>query len=180
MYTRSFVALSALLCATVACSDEPEFGAELMPALGEPLSAAQIAELDYFVMPGGDGLPDGEGSATLGEVVYRSNCLACHGDAGEDGINDRLAGGHTTLKSERPVKTVGSFWPYATTILDYVRRAMPYQTPGALSNDELYSVTAYLLYINDVIDKDAVINQQNLPEIRMPNRDNFVWAYEPD
>ncbi len=83
------------------------------------------------------------------------------------------------MTTAKPVKTVGSFWPYATTVFDYVRRAMPYQTPGVLSNDELYAVTAYLLFVNEIVDEDAVLNAQTLPDVRMPNRDNFVWDYMP-
>ena len=95
------------------------------------------------------------------------------------GVNDTLVGGHGTLTSDRPQKTIGSYWPYATTLFDYVRRAMPYQTPGSLENNELYAVTAYLLHLNGIIEEDKILNAETLPEIEMPNRDNFVWAYSP-
>jgi len=153
--------------------------ADEMPGLGEPVSASELESLDYTVEPDGEGLPSGAGSAVEGAVVYQNHCFACHGKNGEDGINDRLAGGHGSLTTARPVKTVGSFWPYATTIFDYVRRAMPFQTPGVLSNDELYAVTAYLLFINDVIDQDEIMNAASLPAVSMPNSDKFVWDFVP-
>jgi len=165
------VGLSMLSCATFA---------QESPGLGEDVSADEIAAADFAILPNGDGLPEGSGTAAVGATVYQQYCFACHGEKGTGGINDTLAGGHGSLTSDRPRKTVGSFWPYATTVFDYVRRAMPLQTPGVLSNDELYAVTAYLLYVNDVISEDDEINAETLPEVRMPNRDNFVWAYAPN
>lgn len=151
--------------------------AEESPGLGESLSADEIAAVDYAILPDGDGLPEGSGTATDGAVVYQQYCLACHGDKGTGGINDALSGGHGSLTTDHPQKTVGSFWPYATTIFDYVHRAMPLQTPGVLSNDEVYAVTAYLLYVNDVIGENFEIDADTLPDVKMPNRDNFVWGY---
>ena len=130
-------------------------------------------------MPDGEGLPAGSGNAKAGTSVYVANCMACHGEKGVGGVNDTLVGGHGTLTSDRPQKTIGSYWPYATTLFDYVRRAMPYQTPGSLENNELYAVTAYLLHLNGIIEEDKILNAETLPEIEMPNRDNFVWAYSP-
>jgi cytochrome c len=150
------------------------------PGLGESVSASEIAAADFAILPNGDGLPDGSGTAAEGAAVYQQYCFACHGEKGTGGINDTLAGGHGSLTSDRAQKTVGSFWPYATTVFDYVRRAMPLQTPGVLSNDELYAVTAYLLYVNDVIDEYDAINADTLPEVKMPNRDNFVWDHAPN
>ncbi|MCZ6620165.1 MAG: cytochrome c [Gammaproteobacteria bacterium] len=149
------------------------------PSLGTPLSAGEVAAADITVMPDGEGLPTGSGTAKTGTSVYLANCMACHGEKGTGGINDTLVGGHGSLTSDRPQKTIGSFWPYATTLFDYVRRAMPYQTPGSLANDEIYAVTAYLLYLNDIIDQDKELNAETLPEVKMPNHDNFVWAYSP-
>ncbi len=148
--------------------------ADESPGLGESVLANDLNALDVTVEPDGAGLPYGSGSAIEGAMVYQNHCFACHGKNGEDGINDRLAGGHGSLTTARPVKTLGSFWPYATTIFDYVRRAMPFQAPGTLSNDELYAVTAYLLFINDVIDENQMMNAESLPAVSMPNRDNFV------
>ena len=158
------------------------FGASLAdeaPDLGEAVDEAVLARVDHTILPDGDGLPDGSGTAADGAMVYQQNCLACHGERGTDGINDRLAGGHGSLVSIRPIKTVGSFWPYATTVFDYVRRAMPYQDPGSLSNDEIYAVTAYLLFVNDIVAEDKVIDAESLPLVKMPNRDGFAWDYTP-
>lgn len=149
------------------------------PKLGEPVSAADLALADYTILPNGDGLPAGSGNAKEGAEVYLQNCLACHGEGGKDGLNDRLVGGHGTLLTDQPVRTVGSFWPYATTLFDYVRRAMPYQTPGSLANDEVYAVTAYILFLNGVIAEDADINADTLPNVKMPNGDKVVWKYQP-
>jgi cytochrome c len=149
------------------------------PGLGEEPSAEELAAVDFTIMPDGDGLPEGSGNAVTGKGVYNRDCLACHGENGTGGVNDVLAGGHGSLPGPTPRKTVGSYWPYATTIFDYVRRAMPFQTPGSLSNDEIYAVTAYLLFINDVIAEDAEMNAESLPQVKMPNRENFVWGYTP-
>jgi cytochrome c len=130
-------------------------------------------------MPDGDGLPAGSGNAVRGRDIYEQNCLACHGDNGTGGVNDALSGGRGSLTGPQPKKTVGSYWPYATTIFDYVRRAMPYQTPGSLSSDEIYAVTAYLLFVNDIVAADTEMNAESLPRVKMPNRDNFVWGYTP-
>ena len=146
------------------------------PGLGQPVASEELAALNFTVMPDGRGLPDGRGNAQQGATLYAQHCLACHGTAGVDGINDRLAGGHGTLTSDAPVKTVGSYWPYATTVFDFIRRAMPYNTPGTLPADEVYALTAYLLYINDIVDEQQWLDQHSLPAVSMPNRDNFVWA----
>ena len=167
--------LSAVVCCclcvlSVANADEG-------PGLGEEVSAEQLAAVDFTIMPDGDGLPAGSGNAIAGLLIYNSNCLACHGENGSGGVNDELAGGHGSLTGARPQKTVGSYWPYATTVFDYVRRAMPFQAPGSLSNDEIYAVTAYLLFVNEIIGEDMELDARSLPAVKMPNRDNFVWDY---
>ena len=149
------------------------------PSLGIVLSVEEVATADTTIMPDGEGLPDGSGNARAGTSVYLANCITCHGEKGTGGINDTLVGGHGSLISDRPEKTIGSYWPYATTLFDYVRRAMPYRTPGSLTNDDVYAVTAYLLYLNGIIDEDKELNANTLADIKMPNRDNFVWAYTP-
>ncbi len=149
------------------------------PALGKPVGDDELAQIDFTIMPDGDGLPDGSGNALAGAEIYRQHCLACHGAEGTGGINDVLVGGHGSLTTERPVKTIGSYWPYATTLFDYIRRAMPYLSPGVLSNNEIYSLTAYLLYLNGILDERAELSAETLPAVEMPNRDNFVWAYSP-
>jgi len=150
------------------------------PKLGEDVSSADLRSVDYTIMPDGEGLPDGSGTAVTGAKVYQKNCLACHGAGGKDGVNDTLVGGHGSLTSDRPQKTVGSYWPYATTLFDYVHRAMPFQEPGSLSNDDVYAVTAYILFLNDIVGENEQLDANTLPDVRMPNRENFVWAYAPD
>ena len=145
----------------------------LSPKLG---SAAPIDAETLLVLPNGFGLPPGQGTASQGKEVYTLHCMACHGVDGTSGIKDVLVGGHGSLTEKNPVRTVGSYWPYATTIFDFVRRAMPYQAPGLLSDDELYAVTAYVLYLNELVELDESVNREVLTNLKMPNRDGFVWA----
>jgi cytochrome c len=145
------------------------------PGLGQPVAPADLAPWDISVGPDGVGLPPGRGTAAQGEAVYASKCQACHGEKGAGKPNDALVGGLGTIASDRPaVKTVGSYWPYATTLFDYVRRAMPWNETKSLSNDELYAVSAYILHLNGVIAATDVIDAQSLPKVRMPNRDGFI------
>jgi cytochrome c len=148
------------------------------PGLGVPASPEQVAAWTLTVLPDGTGLPPGSGTARAGETIYAQKCLGCHGAEGKDGPNDRLAGGHGTLASEAPVKTVGSYWPYATTVFDYVRRAMPFTQPQSLSDDETYALTAYLLYLNEIVGLDDRIDAQSLPAVEMPNQANFYRVDE--
>jgi cytochrome c len=145
------------------------------PELGRKLADTDLSSLDVAVLPDGQGLPQGKGTATQGKPVYAIHCASCHGVLGKDGLHDRLAGGVGSISSSRPVKTLGSYWPYATTVFDYVRRAMPYHFPGSLSDDEVYAVTAYLLFLNDIVDESTVLSQTSLPEVKMPNQGNFFW-----
>jgi S-disulfanyl-L-cysteine oxidoreductase SoxD len=145
------------------------------PRFGQAISPADLAPWDISVGPDGAGLPAGRGTPKEGEAMFAAKCQACHGEKGAGRPNDQLVGGFGTIASDRPaVKTVGSYWPYATTLFDYVRRAMPYQDSKSLSNDELYSVAAYILRLNDVIGPDDVIDAQSLPKVKMPNRDGFI------
>jgi len=166
----------AVACLLIAESS----GADDNPQLGEEVSASELMRVDSTILPNGDGLPEGSGTAADGATVYQQNCLACHGAGGKDGLNGGLVGGHGSLTTDRPRKTVGSYWPYATTLFDYVRRAMPFQSPGSLANDDVYAVTAYILYLNEIVGEDERLDAEMLPAVRMPNRDNFVWAYAPD
>jgi cytochrome c len=122
-------------------------------------------------------LPPGKGTAATGAALYQAKCLACHGEKGAGKPSDQLAGGQGTLRDANAVRTVGSYWPYATTLFDYIRRAMPYVAPQSLTPDELYSVSAYILYLNGVIAENDEMNATSLPKVKMPNRDNFVSAY---
>ncbi len=149
------------------------------PALGAPVGAAELARWDISIPPSGAGLPSGSGSVKQGEAVYAAKCLVCHGEKGAGKPADALAGGIGSLASRTPVRTVGSYWPYATTLFDYVRRAMPITNPLSLSNDEVYAVSAYLLSLNGIVAADAVMNAQTLPQVRMPNRDGFINDWPP-
>lgn len=177
MYTHKLRLRLAVLLCTIAVT--PVY-AEDGPALGEPVTDSEIAAVDFSVLPSGEGLPAGSGTAALGATVYQQNCLACHGEDGKQGVNDRLVGGVGSLLSDKPVRTVGSYWPYATTLFDYIRRAMPYQTPGSLSDDDVYSVSAYILHLNGIIGENDELNADTLPAIEMPNRDSVVWGYQPE
>lgn len=148
--------------------------------LGTTASEAQIRGWDIDVRADGKGLPPGRGSVAEGKLVYDKSCAACHGAKGEGKPADRLVGGQGTLKNPAPVKTVGSFWPYASTIFDYVRRAMPYDKPGSLSADEIYAVTAYLLNMNGIVPSDAVLGTDTLAKVQMPNRNGFTGDPRPD
>ena len=147
------------------------------PGLGVPATEALVASWDVSIPPDGSGLPAGSGTVAQGAQIFNTKCIACHGPEGAGTVNDKLAGGQGTLTSPAPVKTIGSYWPYATTLFDYVRRAMPYPAPHSLSDPEVYALVAYLLNLNGVIRQDAVMNATTLPQVQMPNRAGFERAY---
>jgi len=147
------------------------------PGLGVPATEALIASWDVSIPPDGTGLPAGSGTVAQGAQIFNTKCIACHGPEGAGSVNDRLVGGQGTLTSATPVKTIGSYWPYATTLFDYVRRAMPYPTPHSLSDPEVYALVAYLLNLNGIMPQDAVMNATTLPQVQMPNRAGFERAY---
>lgn len=147
---------------------------------GRPATESDIQARNIDVSPSGEGLPPGKGTVKQGAQVYAAKCVGCHGPTGVEGPQDRLVGGQGTLKTDRPIKTVGSYWPYATTLYDYIRRAMPFTAPQSLTPDEVYSVVAWLLYQNGIIPEDAVMDAQTLPAVRMPNRNGFVPDPRPD
>jgi S-disulfanyl-L-cysteine oxidoreductase SoxD len=173
MSTRSLAALVVALV-TVGCA---RAAVVETPNLGRPATAAQVAGWDISVGPDGVGLPPGGGTAAKGAVIYEQKCQVCHGAKGAGQPNDRLVGGQGTLASKTPVRTIGSYWPYATTVFDYVRRSMPYLQPQSLSDDEVYAVTAYLLNLNGIIGESDEMNARTLPKVTMPNRDNFILMY---
>jgi cytochrome c len=150
--------------------------------LGQPATPEQIRGWDIDVRPDGAGLPAGQGTVAKGEKIFAEQCSACHGEKGQNPAKgfDRLVGGKGTLATPKPVQTVGSYWPYATTLFDYVHRAMPFPAPQTLTADEVYSVVAYLLYLNDIIPRDAVMNARELMKVRMPNADGFIQDGRPD
>src|SRR4029079_5319189 len=138
--------------------------------LGQPTTAEDIRPWDFDVSPDGQGLPPGRGTVPQGAAVYAAKCAKCHGSSGTEGPMDRLVGGQHSLATTSPVKTIGSYWPYATTLYDYIHRAMPFDAPQSLTPDEVYSVTAWLLHQNGIIAENAVIDSSTLAAIQMPNR----------
>ena len=150
--------------------------------VGHAPAPGQIKEENITVLPNGEGLPAGNGTPDQGEKIYQAKCAACHGENGEGkpptGV--QLVGGIGTLATAHPVKTIGSYWPYATSVWDYIHRSMPYTEPGTLSADETYAVTAFLLFKNGIISHDEAMSQATLPKVRMPNRDGFIPDKRPD
>ncbi|MEM5371142.1 cytochrome c [Paraburkholderia azotifigens] len=148
-------------------------------AIGTPVSETDLAAWNIDVAPDGRGLPAGSGDVAMGGKVFAAKCAACHGAKGEGQIGDQLAGGRGTLASASPKRTVGSYWPYATTLFDYIRRAMPYNAPQSLSADEVYAVSAWILNQNGIVPDDARLDAHSLAAVRMPNRDGFVSDPRP-
>ncbi len=148
---------------------------------GKDASPAEVAGWDIDIRPDGLGLPPGSATPEDGEMMYEDKCALCHGSFGEGvGRYPVLAGGEGTLTEPRPEKTVGSFWPYASTLWDYINRAMPFAEPESLSDEEVYAITAYVLYLNDLVDYEFELNQDNLAAIEMPNKDGFFFDDRPD
>jgi len=147
--------------------------------LGRTVTPQELAGWDIDVRHDGQGLPPGRGSVSEGQQIYVQRCAACHGAAGEGKPMDRLAGGRGSLGSARPVRTVGSYWPYATTLFDFVRRAMPFDAPQSLTPDQVYAVCAYVLYLNGLVPETTDLDARTLPKIEMPNRSHFVSAFSP-
>jgi mono/diheme cytochrome c family protein len=161
------------LCAVLIVVAAP--AAAQAPKFGQPIAPADIALWDISIGPDGAGLPPGRGSVAQGAAVYAAQCQACHGEKGAGKPNDALVGGIGSLAPDKtPLKTVGSYWPYATTLFDYVRRAMPFQESQSLTSDEVYAVSAYILNLNGIIGANDVLDAQSLPKVTMPNRDGFV------
>jgi cytochrome c len=171
------VALLSLSDASAQAQVQPPFG------FGTTPTAAELADF-VSPLPDGRGLPDGSGSVESGKVVYDNRCLVCHGDQLQGGLGDRLVGGRDTLVKrdgiKGPLKTVESYWPYATTLFDYIKRSMPLLAPGSLSNDEVYAVSAYILSKAGIVQPDAVLDQQSLARVQMPNRDGFIPDPRPE
>ncbi|MFK7977398.1 MAG: c-type cytochrome [Halioglobus sp.] len=160
---RRFVFPFAFLLSTLAAS------VCAGPQLGQPIKPEEWAAWDIDVSPDGAGLPSGAGIAEQGAVVYQRDCQACHGDMASGGLNVALAGRGPAIRN----RTVGNYWPFATTLFDYIRRAMPLNQPQSLSSDDTYAVTAYLLFLNSIIPEDLVLDAASLPQIVMPNRESF-------
>src|SRR5579864_2778061 len=167
MFRAGFFVVAAIcLAVSVQAQQRPNLGRELTPE--------EVKKIDITIATDGTGLPPGSGSVSAGATVYAQKCQSCHGAQGSGKPQDQLTGGVGTLASAKPVKTPVSYWSSATTIFDYVRRAMPINAPQSLTNDEAYAVTAYLLSIDGVVPKDTVLDAKSLPRVNMPNREGFV------
>jgi S-disulfanyl-L-cysteine oxidoreductase SoxD len=167
--------LAALLLTCLARAETPgPYG------IGRLATPAETAGWNIDIGRDGSGLPPGSGTVSRGREVFAQQCVACHGDKGQGGVGDRLVGGQGTLATTNPVRTVGSYWPYAPTLFDYIRRAMPQNAPQSLSNDDVYAVSAYILNLNGLLPADATLDAKSLAGIRMPNRDHFTGDPRPD
>lgn len=167
------------LCASAACVLAVAANAQGKFGFGREATQDEIRGWDIDVRPDGAGLPPGSGTAAQGRVVYDARCVACHAED-LNGPMGALAGGIGSLKSDKPLRTVGSYWPYASTLWDYVNRAMPFDAPQALTADEVYAVSAYVLFRNGIIKEDEMMNAERLPQVKMPNRDGFYVDDRPD
>ena len=172
LYIAAF-AVVALACATRAQAQSP-YG------IGRSATAAEIAGWNIDIGRDGSNLPPGSGNVSHGQEVFDQQCASCHGAKGEGGVGDRLVGGQGTLATPKPVRTVVSYWPYAPTLFDYIRRAMPQNAPQSLSNDDVYAVSAYILNLNGLLPADATLDARTLSAIKMPNRSTFVSDPRPD
>ena len=171
---------AALIALAMIALDRPAIAAPAPAAepppygLGRPATPQEIAGWNIDVRADGQGLPPGQGSVGQGRALYAEKCAACHGAKGEGKPMDALVGGAGSLASANPVRTVGSYWPYATTLFDFIRRAMPFNAPQSLTADEVYAVSAYVLYLNRIVPETAVLDARALPRVRMPNRNGFT------
>ncbi|HEY2051988.1 MAG TPA: cytochrome c [Caulobacteraceae bacterium] len=169
MWRRLLCVAAAALAGAAAAAPAPT-----IYGFGKPATPQEIAGWDIDVRADGAGLPPGHGSVEAGQAIYAQKCAVCHGATGVEGPMDKLAGGAGSLATAKPDRTVGSFWPYATTLYDFIHRAMPFTQPQSLTPDEVYAVTAYVLFLNHVVPKDAVMDARTLPKVRMPNRGGFT------
>jgi len=174
MWRCNAIVLVMLVTAVLLEAQSPTFG------VGRPATAEEVRDVGAAIAPDGSGLPDGSGTVAAGRDVFVAQCARCHGPKGEGDIGPVLVGGQGTLRTVRPLKTVGSFWPYATTLWDYINRAMPFDKPGLLKPSEVYAVAAYILNLNGIIKDTDVMDAKSLPKVTMPNRDGFVADPRPD
>jgi cytochrome c len=158
-------------CAVAGPGPAPSSSPAIAPALGTPIAEAHLTAWDLDVAPDGAGLPLGSGTAVEGAPIYAARCAHCHGETGTGGPADDLTG---------KVDSVGRYWPYATTLFDYLRRAMPYEAPGSLTDDELYALTAWVLHLDGIVSEDQRLDRETLPAILMPNRGGFHSEWWPE
>ena len=177
MPTRE-LCIAAFAVVALACASSAQ--AQVPYGIGRAATPAEIAGWNIDIDRYGNNLPPGSGSVSRGREVFDQQCTSCHGAKGEGGVGDRLVGGQGTLATPDPVKTVGSYWPYAPTLFDYIRRAMPQNAPQSLSNDDVYAVSAYILHLNGLLPAEATLDARTLSAIKMPNRKMFVGDSRPD
>ena len=173
-YAAMLAAAAVVLTAAAPAQSQSPYG------IGRAATSAEIAGWNIDIDRTGNNLPPGSGSVSHGHEVFDQQCAACHGANGEGAVGDRLVGGQGTLATAKPIRTVGSFWPYAPTLFDYIRRAMPQNAPQSLSSDDVYAVSAYILNLNGLLPADATLDAKALSAIKMPNRDKFVGDPRPD
>jgi S-disulfanyl-L-cysteine oxidoreductase SoxD len=148
------------------------------PGLGARISEAEIAAWDISILPDGTGLPAGSGTAAQGAPIFAQKCAFCHGEGGKGSpAGNVLVGGAPIASGIDTTKTIGNFWGYSTTVFDFIRRAMPFQQPRTLTDNEVYALTAYLLALNKIIGENEVMNAKTLPQVKMPNRDGFIIRF---
>jgi S-disulfanyl-L-cysteine oxidoreductase SoxD len=175
LFMATGLAISALVChVAVAGGEDPRYG------IGRSATQLDVQPWNIDIAPSGEGLPPGRGTVPKGAQVYAHKCASCHGPTGVEGPADRLIGGQGTLRSQDPIKTVGSYWPYATTLYDYIYRAMPFTAPQSLTPDEVYALVAWILARNGIVKDDAVMDAAALPKVRMPNHAGFIPDPRPD
>lgn len=177
---RQMPKISAVVLVGILATTATVSRAQSPYGIGRTATPAEITGWNIDIGRDGSGLPVGSGKVSHGREVYQNQCAACHGDNGQGGIGDRLVGGQGTLTASQPIRTVGSYWPYAPTLFDYIRRAMPQNAPGSLSNENVYAVSAYILYLNKLLPADAVLDAKTMTAIKMPNRKMFVDDERPD
>jgi mono/diheme cytochrome c family protein len=166
---------AALVLAAALSAQSPKY------RVGHTPSPEEIKAWDISILPDGTGLPEGKGTAVEGRELYARRCQKCHGAKGEGGDYEQpIVGGKDSLKTPKPLKTVGSYWPYATTLWDYINRAMPFDTPETLTHDQVYAASAFVLYLNGIVGEKDVLDAKTLPQIKMPNRDGFTKDPRPD
>src|SRR5580698_4864846 len=177
MRTRKF---GSVILAAIALVMSAQARAQGHYGIGRAATEAEIAGWNIDIDRNGTNLPAGNGSVSHGREVFEQQCAACHGAKGEGGVGDRLVGGQGTIATAKPIKTVGSYWPYAPTLFDYIRRAMPQNAPQSLGNDDVYAVSAYILNMNGLLPPDATLDAKSLSAIKMPNREMFTGDPRPD
>ncbi len=174
MWRCSAIVFAILVASASLAAQSSTFG------VGRPPTPAEMRDVAGAIAPDGTGLPEGSGTVAAGRDVFAAQCARCHGPRAQGDVGPVLVGGQGTLATARPLKTVGSFWPYATTLWDYINRAMPFDKPGLLKPSEVYAVAAYILNLNGIIGENDVMDARSLPKVKMPNRDGFVADPRPD